>query len=242
MGIIKNSLQPFYRHYWEDFHLVRRLEWDVVKKWLGAKKGEKICGVACGEGCFEFKLAKKGCKVFGFDVNPAAIRIANKYNCLPNSEFKVGNAEKIPYPPNFFDKVFSICSIEHFKDDMKSLREMNRILKPGGLLVMTADSMSYGVDEDIRKMDQERYDVVRYYKIGDLEKKLQKAGFKLDKSKYIFNSPISTWFFRIGMRLQFIRSYLILFPFMYPLAKVSDFLFGKEDGGIILVVRAIKVK
>ena len=58
-------------------------------------------------------------------------------------EFVVGDADHLPYKSGYFDKIVCNCSLEHFQNDIKALKEMNRILKQNGYIVLTFDSLSY---------------------------------------------------------------------------------------------------
>ena len=72
-------------------------------------------------GTLSLKIAEKGCEVHGIYLSEDAINSAKrlaereKIAC----EFNVGNAEDLPYPDGYFDKVICSSSLEHFKDDIK---------------------------------------------------------------------------------------------------------------------------
>lgn len=51
---------------------------------------------------------------------------------MPEATFYVGMAESIPLPGNSVDLVFSTLSFHHWSDQMKGLREIVRVLRPGG--------------------------------------------------------------------------------------------------------------
>jgi ubiquinone/menaquinone biosynthesis C-methylase UbiE len=74
------------------------------------------------------KIAERGCEVHGIDMSEDAIKSAKrlaereKMAC----EFEVGSAEDLPYQDGYFDKVVCSSSLEHFKDDIKALKEMKK--------------------------------------------------------------------------------------------------------------------
>ena len=123
----------------------RLIEWRFVFKLLDPQKGDKICDIACGGGALSLKIAEKGCEVHGIDISEFMIKKAKKFAMIENirCEFVVGDAEHLPYKSGYFDKIVCNCSLEHFQNDIKALKEMNRILKQNGYIVLTFDSLSY---------------------------------------------------------------------------------------------------
>ena len=85
---------------------IRRIEWRNMLEYLDAKEGEKVLDVACGAGTLSLKIAERGCKVHGIDLSEDAINSAKrlaereKLAC----EFKVGSAEDLPCPDEYFKK------------------------------------------------------------------------------------------------------------------------------------------
>jgi SAM-dependent methyltransferase len=104
-------------------------------KMFGMGKGEKILDLGCGRGEFLDGFQKLGMITFGIDQAGAANSIAK------DSEIKVGDIEeRLPYPDNHFDLVFSKSVLEHFYYPEKILLEVWRVLKPGGRVIsMTPD-------------------------------------------------------------------------------------------------------
>ncbi len=64
-------------------------------------------------------------------IESAASRVANRAGC----EFKVGNACAIPYPNNFFDAARSERLFLYLPDRLAAIKEMKRVIKPGGCAV-----------------------------------------------------------------------------------------------------------
>ena len=97
---------------------------------------KKLIDVACGTGDIASLYLKKTSKdnhVLSIDPNKGMLEIAKKK--LPkyqNLEWKVGNAENLPAPNNFFDFYTISFGLRNTKDIKKSLNEAYRVLKPGG--------------------------------------------------------------------------------------------------------------
>lgn len=97
--------------------------------------GEKVLDLGCGNGRL-FEILNN-VDYFGVDLSEKLIEIAKeKY---PQGKFQVANALNLPFPNNFFDKVYSISVFHHIPSRdfrIQYLKEAKRILKPGGLLVL----------------------------------------------------------------------------------------------------------
>jgi ubiquinone/menaquinone biosynthesis C-methylase UbiE len=97
-------------------------------------KGD-LLEVGCGEGRGIDWLVPK-CKSYSAidKIESVIDKLKTKY---PNGKFKSGNLPPLPYEDNSFDSLVSFQVIEHIKDDHSYLKEINRILKPGGTAYIT---------------------------------------------------------------------------------------------------------
>jgi O-antigen biosynthesis protein len=107
---------------------------------------KKVLDIACGEGYGSAILAKQALSVCGVDISSDAIRHATEtYSDYKNLEFKKGSVEAIPYPDHRFDIVVSFETLEHLTAQDVMLKEIKRVLKPKGLLIIsTPDKDIYG--------------------------------------------------------------------------------------------------
>src|SRR5262245_42856176 len=96
--------------------------------------------VGCGSGVNSIALAAKGHRVQGVDLSEAAIQRYRKYGF----EGRVGNIENgLDYPDSRFDLVFCSEVIEHMTSPEVLVTEMNRVLKPGGVLVLSTPNSAF---------------------------------------------------------------------------------------------------
>lgn len=128
------------------------------------KQESKILDVGCGGGRNLIYFLRNKLDVYGVDQNPDAIQqikyVAQTiYPNLPPENFKISNAEKMPFNDNFFDAV--ICSaVLHFAENEEHFNEMFgemwRVLKSGGLFFARLAS-SIGIEDKIQLIEDRRY-------------------------------------------------------------------------------------
>jgi len=97
---------------------------------------QALLDFGCGPGNYGVMFARLGYRVFGFDISPvnveAARRLAAKYDLTDRTHFAQGVAERLDHPDGFFDVVVGI-DILHHVDIPAAVREIVRVLKPGGV-------------------------------------------------------------------------------------------------------------
>ena len=94
--------------------------------------------IACGEGYGSALLAGVAARVIGVDIAPDAIAHARRCYQHPNLQFTVGDCVAIPLPDQSVDVVVSFETIEHHGQHDAMLREMKRVLSPGGTLIISS--------------------------------------------------------------------------------------------------------
>lgn len=101
-------------------------------------RGKSVLDIACGEGYGAALLAEAGVHVFGVDISADAIAHAIAKYQKPNLEFRIGSCTGIPLADASVDMVVSFETIEHHAEHDKMLSEIKRVLRPGGILVMSS--------------------------------------------------------------------------------------------------------
>ncbi|HWZ77575.1 MAG TPA: class I SAM-dependent methyltransferase [Candidatus Sulfotelmatobacter sp.] len=220
--------------------LNKSLELRVLSRYLELRPGERILDVACGSGYWTRKLAAAyGCTAVGIDLSEREIATAQRHHSGTNCTYLLSPAESLPVPTASFDKVISVCALEHFSSDTTALKEMARVLRPNGILGLSVDSMSGPfVTEGYREWHAQEHFVRNYYDLDSIRTKLEHAGFQLLEHRYLLTSRFTCWAFRLNRRYRFPVVFFI--PLLHPLSRLCDALNGSHDGGLILALKAKK--
>jgi SAM-dependent methyltransferase len=104
---------------------------------LGDVAGKRVLDAACGPGLYAQELARRGARVTGFDQSPRMVEISRR-RC-PGGEFRVHDlADPITWLPDAsVDLVLLALAIEYIDDRVAALRELHRVLKHDGALVLS---------------------------------------------------------------------------------------------------------
>ena len=113
--------------------LDRRWRKRAVKEFSILNSQFSILDVACGTGDMVLELMKHGCKVTGIDLSEEMLTIAQQKTA---AAVRMGNAEALPFADGEFDAVTCAFGVRNFVHLEAGLREMLRVLKPGGKLVI----------------------------------------------------------------------------------------------------------
>ncbi|HEX5336909.1 MAG TPA: class I SAM-dependent methyltransferase [Gallionella sp.] len=148
---------------------------------LGNEPTGKLLDVGCGAGRLLNRMRKRGWEVEGVDFDPqAAERVAKRYGIKAH----VGDLSACALPENSFDVIAMSQTIEHLYDPAATLRECLRILKPGGLLVMTTPNVnSVGAHEfgaSWRGWEPPRH--LHLFSVQSLRQLAQRTGFEIDEA------------------------------------------------------------
>jgi ubiquinone/menaquinone biosynthesis C-methylase UbiE len=98
-------------------------------------EGGDVLEVAPGPGFLAIELARGGaCRVMGLDISRTFVAIARKNAAEAGvrAEFREGNVSEMPFAENSFDLLVCRAAFKNFSAPEKALREMRRVLRPGG--------------------------------------------------------------------------------------------------------------
>jgi len=134
----------------------------------------RILDVGCGTGA-NLKMLSEFGDADGVDISPDAIEFCRQRKL----NVKLGAAESLPYEDGTFDLVTALDVVEHLDDDLGGLREMHRILRPGGhiLLFVPTFMWLWGVQDEVSHHR-------RRYKLSELQRVAREAGFEIERATY----------------------------------------------------------
>jgi SAM-dependent methyltransferase len=119
---------------------------------LRVQPGDLLLDMGCGAGRHAFESFKRGARVVAFDYSAAelkdvgalfqAMRDEGEAGTEPGSMAATtnGDALALPFADGTFDRIIASEVLEHVRDDQQALREIHRVLKPGGTLAATVPS------------------------------------------------------------------------------------------------------
>ena len=109
-----------------------------VEDKLCLKLGEKVLDIGFGNGSFIRRLSGigNGNKIYGIDISEDMLKVAVKKNrnavLQGRMDLKVGDVISLPYEDSTFDKIYTINTLYFWKDPVKGLKEIGRVLNPDG--------------------------------------------------------------------------------------------------------------
>lgn len=156
--------------------------------------GKSVLEIGCGIGLDAFHMAKRGMKVTAVDLTDVAIDTArNRFerNGLA-AEFRVANATKLPFDDETFDYVYSFGVLHHAEDTEKSIQEVFRVLKPGGIAKIMLYNR-HSLNELVHRMTRVPFEdkdelcpVVRRYTVKEIKRIFSSFGDVNVKKDFLF--------------------------------------------------------
>ncbi len=116
------------------------LEMEAVLRLADPRHGETALDVSCGTGNYAIALAEKGVKVAALDSSEKMLEIARSKAARRklSIDFRLGTAEDLPFAGDSFDLLTAVLMLEFTRSPREVIREMLRVVKPRGRLVIGA--------------------------------------------------------------------------------------------------------
>ena len=182
---------------------------DIALKLLD--KGDRLLDIGCGDGTLGYFAKNKYKEVYGVDISEEALKIAKKRDIIVE---KVNlNEEKLPFENDYFDAVTCLDVIEHVFEPRDLIREINRVLKRGGILIISTPNIrcwhhlfSLIVKGRFPKTsdDTEHWDGghLHYFTYKDIELLLSEHGFEILVKRGVFGREFLKEFLSPGVIIK----------------------------------------
>ena len=157
---------------------------------LGVRPGDRLLDLGCGFGRHAFEAARRGASVVALDAGPeevAQVRAtlgamvdAGELAADDTASAVQGDALALPFAEATFDRVIASEVLEHIPDDIAAMRELARVLRPGGSMAVTVprclpEAVNWALSDEYHDTPGGH---VRIYRRSTLERRLASAGLE----------------------------------------------------------------
>lgn len=172
----------------------------TIFEWVPPADDKVILDCACGRGFYlnMYRYVSR-CKLVGLELEADIIRKAQRnVGHLPDLTLTRGNIYALPFPDDTFDGVILSEILEHLDDDVAGLRDVWRVLKPGGVVAITVPNARFPLWWDPINWTLERTlhthirrgplagiwaNHIRLYERDDLRAAVERAGFAVEAER-----------------------------------------------------------
>lgn len=225
------------------FSSFKIFEFKELLRDISILKSDIILDIGCGDGLETIIIGKKCRKIYGIDISNSNISISkNRLSHLRHKidcEFIFGRLEDLNFESEKFNKIFSICVLEHISNYSDVLKESYRILKKGGLMIFSVDSLSNISNKSIIVKHKKKYRVEQYFTKDRLKKKLSEIGFKNISIYPILKTEYAKKVFIKEINSNS-KNKIFKFFFTYLLLNCYENFSQEKEKGLFLVIKCKK--
>jgi ubiquinone/menaquinone biosynthesis C-methylase UbiE len=181
MGLLEDKARArtFYRYLSKVYDRVNPFVWNEAMReealdMAGIEAGHRVLDVGCGTGFATEGILDRTRTVHGLDQSVHQLEQAwAKLGKHDPVAFALGDAERLPYRDDAFDAVWSSGSIEYWPDPVAALRELRRVVAPGGpVLVVGPDAPNSRVMRAVADA------IMLFYDEEEADRMFRAAGFE----------------------------------------------------------------
>jgi SAM-dependent methyltransferase len=180
---------------------------------LGLRPGDRLLDLGCGAGRHAFQALRLGARVVAFDYDEAELKdVAGMAEAMSTTEGLPatarsscvrGDATRLPYPDDIFDRIIAAEVLEHIPDDETAIAELARVLRPGGTMAVTvpawlAEKLCWALSDDYHAPAVPGGHV-RIYNESGLRAKLRATGLRPGGSHHAHGIHSPYWWLRCAV-------------------------------------------
>jgi ubiquinone/menaquinone biosynthesis C-methylase UbiE len=152
-GFRFSAFEPGTREFFEEVAAHRYSLEPAIKEMVRFDdwRGRDVLEAGCGIGTDAVEFARASARYTGLDFSPTALDLARRRFALEGLEARLveGSVTALPFPERSFDLVYSNGVLHHVEDTQRAIREVHRVLRPGGtalVMLYHRDSLNYRVN------------------------------------------------------------------------------------------------
>lgn len=155
---------------------------------LDVRADQRLLDLGCGAGRHTYEALRRGAPVASVDLDDAVLKDVKAMVAAMRDEHEIstelahhctaGDARDLPFADDSFDRVIASEVLEHIPEDLLALREIARVLRPGGRVAVTVprfgpEIVNWALSKDYRRAPGGH---VRIYRRSQVEERLRHAG------------------------------------------------------------------
>jgi SAM-dependent methyltransferase len=148
-----------------------------------------VLDLGCAHGVWTNHLSRRAGRAVGVDLDEQVVTAGQRL--FPRTRLLAADARALPFGDGEFDAVVFISTLEHIEDPGAALSEVARVLKPGGQLALSVDTLDHPAWRPLREVHARRSYVVQYFSRDGLLQLARDAGFDLEWGRYLYGNALS---------------------------------------------------
>ncbi|WP_431901168.1 class I SAM-dependent methyltransferase [Nonomuraea sp. bgisy101] len=171
--------------------------------------GHRVLDLGCGAGRHAFEVLRRGADVVAFDMDQGELDgVKSMFAAMEETgeakgtgETVQGTALDMPFENDSFDRVIAAEVLEHIHEDTTAMREILRVLKPGGLAAITVpaflpERICWALSEDYHTAPGGH---IRIYTLAELRAKLKATGFRVGPHHFAHGLHAPYWWIKCAV-------------------------------------------